>query len=170
MHRPADEPRRGWPIWVVASLATLVGAWLIPRPTSAESVDLAPLKQSVVADYAALVDASYQDAVAGARTLAESVDAFLDRPGPDSLARARQAWIDARVPYTQTEAFRFCDGPIDAVEGLINAWPIDEAYVDYVADRPQAGLINDAADFPMRNPIWWKTPHIAIHLSTTNTR
>ena len=52
------------------------------------------------------------------------------------------------MPYLQTEACRFYDGPIDAVEGWINAWPIDEHYVDYVAGDPEAGVINEVKKFP----------------------
>ena len=47
---------------------------------------------------------------------------------------------DARDDYGPTEAFRFYDGPIDnpddGPEGQINAWPMDEAYVDYVEGKP----------------------------------
>ena len=76
------------------------------------------------------------------------MDAFVDAPREDSLSRARQAWIDARVPYVQTEAYRFYDGPIDAVEGLINSWPIDENLIDYVDGEPDAGIINHPQTFP----------------------
>jgi putative iron-regulated protein len=104
--------------------------------------------QLVVATYATLVYASYQDAVAGSRSLAAAVDAFLEAPSADSLNRARQAWIDARVPYLQTEAYRFYDGPIEAVEGLVNAWPIDENLIDYVEGEPDAGIVNHPERFP----------------------
>ena len=54
--------------------------------------------------------------------------------------------------YGATEAFRFYDGPIDnpddGPEGQINAWPLDEAYIDYVEDDPEAGIINDTAGVP----------------------
>jgi putative iron-regulated protein len=64
-----------------------------------------------------------------------------DAPSSDSLDSARQAWNDARVPYAQTEAYRFYDGPVDAVEGRINAWPIDENLIDYVPGRyPNANV------------------------------
>jgi putative iron-regulated protein len=52
------------------------------------------------------------------------------------------------VPYAQTEAYRFYDGPIEAVEGLINAWPIDENLIDYVDGDPDAGVINQVATYP----------------------
>ena len=56
------------------------------------------------------------------------------------------------MPYGQTEVYRFYDGPIDnpedGPEGALNAWPMDEVYVDYVEDDPMAGIINQAAMFP----------------------
>jgi putative iron-regulated protein len=48
------------------------------------------------------------------------------------LQAARQAWLDARVPYQQTEAFRFGNPVVDAWEGRVNAWPLDEGLIDYV--------------------------------------
>jgi putative iron-regulated protein len=129
-------------------LAVLVFVWLGPvQKASSESNELVSLKESVITNYAALVHASYEDALAGARTLARLLDAFLEAPDAESLNRARQAWIDARVPYAQTEAYRFYDGPIDAVEGLINSWPIDENLIDYVDGEPDAGIINHPETF-----------------------
>jgi putative iron-regulated protein len=124
--------------------------WLVPvlARASGEPGDLRSLEQSVVAAYAALVYASYHDALAGSQHLAAVIDAFLDAPSADSLNRARQAWIDARVPYLQTEAYRFADGPIEAVEGLINSWPIDENLIDYVDGEPDAGIINHPERYP----------------------
>ncbi len=68
------------------------------------------------------------------------------------MEAARGAWRESRVPYLQTEAFRFYGGPIDheesGVEGLMNAWPMDEAYIDYVEGNVNAGVINDAERYP----------------------
>ncbi|MCB0064131.1 MAG: hypothetical protein KDE19_18535, partial [Caldilineaceae bacterium] len=64
---------------------------------------------------------------------------------------AKEAWLAAREVYGQTEAFRFYGGPIDdedGPEGLINAWPLDEVYIDYVADAPDAGIINNTEEYP----------------------
>src|SRR5262245_55909936 len=105
---------------------TIALACLLPGQALAHTNDLLTLKQSIVATYAKLVFASYEDSLAGVRALAESVDTFVESPSEAALERARQAWIAARVPYTQTEACRFYDGPIETVEGMINSWPIDE--------------------------------------------
>ena len=44
-----------------------------------------------------------------------------------------RAWIAARVPYQQSEAFRFGNAMVDDWEGKVNAWPLDEGLIDYVA-------------------------------------
>jgi putative iron-regulated protein len=95
--------------------------------------------------YIALVRDSYASAAADAKTMRAAIQAFLAKPSTDSLAAARAAWVKARPSYLVTEAFRFYDGPIEAVEGRLNAWPMNEAYVDYVKGDPKAGLINDPA-------------------------
>ena len=106
------------------------------------------LKREVVTHYAAIASASYADSLAAARQLQQKIETLLAAPSAPALEATRRAWLAARVPYLQTEACRFYDGPIDAVEGGINAWPIDEHYVDYVADDPEAGVINEVKKFP----------------------
>jgi putative iron-regulated protein len=93
--------------------------------------------------YIDLVLASYVKAAGDAKSMAGSIDAFLASPGKETLAAARKAWIDARPAYLKTETFRFYNGPIDAVEGEINSWPMNEAYIDYVEGKSQSGIIND---------------------------
>ncbi|PKN56603.1 MAG: iron-regulated protein [Deltaproteobacteria bacterium HGW-Deltaproteobacteria-14] len=104
---------------------------------------------AAVTTYAALVRATYDDTVAATEELQDAVDALLAAPTEATLAAARQAWRDAREPYLQSEVFRFYDGPIDGppdyLEGRINAWPMDENYVDYVESDAAAGIINDDA-------------------------
>jgi putative iron-regulated protein len=98
--------------------------------------------------YANHVHASYGDARAQAETMAKAITAFLDTPTAESLAEARKAWVAARPSYLRTETFRFYDGPVEAIEGEINAWPMNEAFIDYVEGKADAGLINgkDALD------------------------
>jgi putative iron-regulated protein len=108
----------------------------------AAAADLAP----VVRHHAQLVSAAYDDTLAAALALQSSIQSFLAKPSAEGLDAARKAWLDAREFYGQTEAFRFYGGPIDddkGPEGRINAWPMDESYVDYVVDAPNAGIVND---------------------------
>ena len=93
--------------------------------------------------YINLAFKSYEKAADDAAVLAKVVDAFLATPSDETLGAARKAWLAARPAYLHTEAFRFYDGPIEAVEGEINSWPMNEAYIDYVEGKPDAGIIND---------------------------
>lgn len=101
-----------------------------------------------MARYAALVEQNYADTVAEARKLKVAVDALVAAPSASALTAAQEAWRAARVPYGQSEAFRFYDGPIDAPgegpEGRVNPWPLDEAYLDRVAGHDSdANIIGD---------------------------
>lgn len=108
--------------------------------------------EPVAAHYADGVYASYQASVASATELQSTLVAFTEDPTDATLTAAKDQWLAARDDYGPTEAFRFYDGPIDdpddGPEGQINAWPMDEAYVDYVEGDETAGLINDTAGTP----------------------
>lgn len=123
-------------------LALAIGTALLAPASFAADVSRA----SVVETYSQIVLASYEDSLQGARELKTAIDAFVAAPSEDTLNKARKAWLAAREPYGQTEAFRFYGGPIDDAqgpEGQINAWPLDEAYIDYVKGKPNAGIINN---------------------------
>ena len=129
---------------MVAAL-TLAGLSALPvhaQPASGASADF----NAVAKHYAVLVHANYTDALAGAQEMRAAIGAFVAAPSAEGLAKARQAWKDAREFYGQTEAFRFYGGPIDGdngPEGRMNGWPMDESYVDYVEGKPNAGFINN---------------------------
>ncbi len=113
-----------------------------PAATAATAVD----HKAVASHYAALVYSNYSDTLAAAQDMQAAIAAFVKAPSAEGMEKARQAWRDAREFYGQTEAFRFYGGPIDddkGPEGQINAWPLDEAYVDYVEGKPKAGLVNN---------------------------
>ena len=110
----------------VASLA--IGLCLGLSPAAAES---AP--KDVLKTYADIAQAGYTDSTDTARTLKLAVDAFLAHPTEDNLRAARAAWIAARIPYMQTEAFRFGNSIVDDWEGRVNSWPLDEGLIDYVS-------------------------------------
>lgn len=101
---------------------------------------------AVAAHYAILVHANYADTLASAQALREAVAAFTAKPSAETLADARTKWLAAREFYGQTEAFRFYGSPIDndnGPEGRINAWPMDESFVDSVQGKANAGLVNN---------------------------
>lgn len=106
------------------------------------------LKRDVVAQYAKQAHANYEDAWNAAKSLRAAVAEFLRQPSDNSMKAAKQAWLDSRVPYLQTEVCRFYDGPIEKVEIMINAWPMDEYFIDYVEGVPTAGIIQSFKQFP----------------------
>jgi putative iron-regulated protein len=112
-------------------------------------------RAQVVADYATLVEANYAEALGEAEALREALRDFTSEPSEETFTAAKAAWLASRTPYGQTEAFRFYQGPIDnddGPEGMINAWPIDESYIDYVAGPEDtvlvSGLVNMPDDYP----------------------
>lgn len=92
----------------------------------------APAPQEIVKTYSDIALAMYQDSLDQARELKKAVDALIANPTDETLKAARTAWIAARVPYQQTEGFRFGNPVVDDWEGKVNAWPLDEGLIDYV--------------------------------------
>ena len=88
--------------------------------------------KDVLVNYADIALAKYEDSLATARILQSAVDAFLAAPGEATMAAAKQAWLAARVPYQQSEVYRFGNTIVDDWEGKVNAWPLDEGLIDYV--------------------------------------
>jgi putative iron-regulated protein len=108
--------------------------------------------RAVIENYATIVHTSYGDSVRKAEELKTAIDAFVATPNATTLQAAKTAWLAAREPYGQTEVYRFYDGPIDNLtdgpEGRINAWPLDEVYIDYVDGNATGGIINNPTMFP----------------------
>lgn len=106
----------------------------------------------VVQTYADVVFATYEDSWIAAKNLKTAAAAFVAAPSQAGLEATRAAYLAARTPYIQSEAFRFYAGPIDderGLEGLLNSWPLDESYIDYISSNANTGIINDATNFPV---------------------
>jgi putative iron-regulated protein len=138
-----------------ATFALLALMWgVLPALTNAQPVATPDLRP-VIESYAELSSRVYRDAYRAALNLQKSVDELVTTPSAGveaALAAARRAWLDSRPAYGRTEALRFYEGPIDfgkrpdgtqGPEPRINAWPLNEAYIDYVQGNPRAGLINE---------------------------
>lgn len=92
----------------------------------------APADADVLATYADIALAGYEDSLAAAKVLDAAIDALIAGPSEATLDAAKDAWKAARIPYQQTEAFRFGNPIVDEWEGRVNAWPLDEGLIDYV--------------------------------------
>jgi putative iron-regulated protein len=146
---------------VLCSLVAL-GGWAPqvapPRPHPPRIEDpLDPaLETRLLANYAELARARYAAIQAAAVQLADSLTRLAAEPSAEGLALARQAWCRARELYGTSEALRFYGGPIDdprnGVEALLNAWPLDELYLDGYPSAPGTGLVGDAALLPHLDP------------------
>lgn len=101
---------------------------IAPLCVSAETVTA----KTVMEHYVNLAHASFSDTLSTGKVLQEKVNAFIANPTPETQQAAKAAWLAARVPYSQTEAFRFGNPNVDAWEGQVNAWPLDEGLIDYV--------------------------------------
>jgi len=116
-------------------------------------------RRPVLNTYADIVLATYEDTLQAAKALDASVDALLAAPSEQTLAAARDAWRAARIPYGQSEAFRFYGGPIDAEggpEGQLNGWPLDENHIDAVGPgynaAPGLNIVGNPQAFPSITP------------------
>jgi putative iron-regulated protein len=94
---------------------------------------LAATPDEVTQTYADIALAKYQDSLTTARALQSTVGNLIASPSDETLQAARQAWLAARIPYQQTEAYRFGNPVVDDWEGRVNAWPLDEGLIDYTA-------------------------------------
>lgn len=90
-------------------------------------------KGAVLNHYADLAYAMYSDALTTAEDLQKKLNILTKKPNQNTLNDARTAWKVARVPYQQTEVYRFGNTIVDDWEGKVNAWPLDEGLIDYVA-------------------------------------
>lgn len=110
-------------------------------------------KAAVLDNYADMAEAKYGDSLLSAQRLQTAVDKLLDAPSAAALEAAKSAWLAARVPYQQSEVFRFGNPIVDDWEGKVNAWPLDEGLIDYVdasyggpTDENEAAVLNVIAN------------------------
>ncbi|WP_093922949.1 imelysin family protein [Sulfitobacter brevis] len=121
--------------------------------TTTALADAPVAKTALVANYANIAEAAYGDSLIAAQRLQAAVGTLIDNPSAEALQAAKSAWLAARVPYQQTEVFRFGNAIVDDWEGRVNSWPLDEGLIDYVdaayggpADENEAAVLNVIAN------------------------
>ncbi|MEM8579995.1 MAG: imelysin family protein [Pseudomonadota bacterium] len=107
------------------TLATALCTTMLAGPALAD-------KAGVLGNYADIAAAKYEDSLVTAQRLEAAVNALIDSPSAEALQAAKAAWLQSRVPYQQTEVYRFGNAIVDDWEGKVNAWPLDEGLIDYV--------------------------------------
>ncbi|PHO11452.1 imelysin family protein [Malaciobacter marinus] len=118
--------------------------------------------QELLTSYSNIALANYNDALKDAKQLDKAINDFANNPTQVNLDIAKAAWLKSRESYGQTEIFRLSNGPIDAeegwvaeaygaLEGQINAWPLDENMIDYTTDannkRTSGNIIDTKGKF-----------------------
>ena len=118
---------------VAALLSALMGTSFALPSHSEVNASSPATAAAVVENYANLAEAGYQDSLTAALALQEKIKDLIAAPSTATMLAARAAWKAARIPYMQTEVFRFGNSIVDDWEGKVNAWPLDEGLIDYVA-------------------------------------
>jgi len=142
-----------------SSPALLLSAALLLLPAACSRQPPDDPRRPVVALYADLVLATYEDVMSTARALDTAIDALIAQPSEATLTAARERWKAARIAYSHSEAFRFYAGPIDGdggPESQVNGWPMDENHIDAVATgynaAPGLDIVGNATAFPEITP------------------
>ncbi len=115
------------------TVSSLLAGLCLASQAFAAPTEKVPSETEVITHYADLAHAMYEDSLITAQELLKAVDTLIASPTEANLKSARAAWKDARMPYQQTEAYRFGNAIVDDWEGKVNAWPLDEGLIDYVA-------------------------------------
>lgn len=112
--------------------------------------------------YSNIALVNYKDAIKDAKQLDKAINNFANNPTQENLDIAKAAWLKSRESYGQTEIFRLSNGPIDAeegwvanaygaLEGQLNAWPLDENMIDYTIDangkKTSGNIIDTKGEF-----------------------
>ncbi len=113
--------------------------------TGGNAVAAQVTEQQVVEHYADVAHAVFADSLTTAKALNVQIGQFLNAPSAAKLEQVKQAWLNSRIPYQQSEVFRFGNAVVDDWEGQLNAWPLDEGLIDYVAADYQYELGNEGA-------------------------
>jgi len=109
-----------------ATVALTAAVFVLPAKAETDA-------KAVIKTYADIALAKYEDSLTTAQWLDKAVDALIAKPSAETLNAAREAWKAARIPYQQTEVYRFGNKIVDDWEGQVNSWPLDEGLIDYVA-------------------------------------
>ncbi len=110
---------------IAATTALTAAIFVLPAKAATDS-------KAVLTTYSDIALAKYEDSLTSAKALDVAIEALIAKPSEETLKAAREAWKAARIPYQQTEVYRFGNAIVDDWEGRVNAWPLDEGLIDYV--------------------------------------
>ncbi len=97
---------------------TLAASTLALSVGTAAMADGPATNAAVLDTYADIAVANYSDSLITAQRLSAAIDTLIADPSAEALEAAKAAWLAARVPYQQTEVFRFGNAIVDDWEGI----------------------------------------------------
>ncbi|MBD2860220.1 hypothetical protein IB286_14560 [Spongiibacter sp. KMU-158] len=121
--------------FIIALISALSIAACTPTPSNTE-------KQRVLEAHRQLAFTVYSETVLKTQRLYNEIPNFTAAPSEQKLLHLRQLWIEARAPYSQSEALRFGNWFTDEWDGKVNSWPLDEGLIDYVDSSYIASTTN----------------------------
>ena len=147
---------------LVASATLFINLVASSVIVTAETTDTT--EEAVKQHYVTMAHAAYNDSLRTAKALQAAIKTFVNSPNDKTLNNAKLAYKNARVPYQQSEIMRWDSDialqastpnnnvvSVDEWEGQVNAWPLDEAFIDYTADDKTTGIVNNPSDYPIIN-------------------
>lgn len=120
-----------FPMLKTAAGLVIVGILGVSPPGPAAAAEPA----AILKTYSEIALAKYEDSLTTAQTLQARIQVLIEKPSAQALTAARNAWKVARVPYQQSEVYRFGNKIVDDWEGQLNSWPLDEGLIDYVETK-----------------------------------
>ncbi|MEG8098735.1 peptidase [Candidatus Liberibacter brunswickensis] len=115
-------------MYFISSIITV----LTTIPSQVLSISAKVNQLDVLQHYANIAHAKFEDSVLCARILDSAIEDLISNPSKKNLQKARLQWIKARIPYQQSEVYRFGSKIIDILDKKVNSWPLDEGFIDYV--------------------------------------
>ena len=123
---------------------------------------------AIIKHYADLAYVVLEDSLLTAKALKVAAIKLIKHPSEVALLQAQEAWRNARVPYSQSEVFRF--GHIDDDwDRQLNAWPLDEGLLDYIKPgnyRFEDGNVNAIANIIAKDSLMIGTEKIDLSYFT----
>ena len=112
--------------------------------------------QNYPSNLSLLIYTQFSESLTQAQQLEQDIAGLLYSPTPDKLASARQTWRQAYDAFLASRLFShlpIMDPPewqqkeigLGNTLQLLDSWPIEGGYIDYVEGYPFSGIVNDLA-------------------------
>jgi len=86
-------------------------------------------------------DDHHSNAVESSKRLSRSVQIFLAAPGDATLQSLKGTWLEAHYDFLAARFFSFVE--TDLQNFSVDAWPIQEGFLDRLPQYPHSGIISD---------------------------